>query len=275
MMDWHTFDDAEFEKFSAEYFRMNQELMAAGIDIHMLSPMDRARVSAALWTDNDLFEEAGAMMLMFRQSYGMLDAMYSEEEEHTSKVSAIDEHLEEAERALEELRKSWKKRTKEQRDFIQHDWDIRSKNTAGFFFQSNDLRLNNASHAELDAALAHFQEMTPEYSLPNPQYHLGRMHLIEQSRHERLVTGELKDSLAGIMAGFGGSIAAIDMMQETSVLDKEPGFWVKKVEAEREESKAQRQENQTDQPIDTDNWVERVEEQARREALLEEEVQAS
>ncbi|MDG1287079.1 MAG: hypothetical protein P8P30_05885 [Rickettsiales bacterium] len=275
MMDWHSFDDADFEEFSAEYFRINQELMAAGLDIHMLSPMDRARVSAALWSDNDLFEEAGAMISMFRQSYGMLDAMYSEHDEHAHKVGAVDEHLKEAEKALKELRESWKTRPKEQRDFVQHDWNTRSKNITGYFFESDDLRLNGASQIVQDNALIHFMEMTPQGQLPNAQYHLGRMHLIEQSHHERLVTGELKDSLAGIMAGFGGSMQAIDLVQETSALDKEPGFWVKRVEAERAEAKSTQQETQGTNPIDVDNWVDHIEEQARRAALLEEEVQAN
>ncbi len=69
-------DSNAMEHYGAEYFRISQTLLAAGLDIKMLSKLDRAYVAAAMWKDNTLFEEGGAMLKMYYQSRGALDAMH-------------------------------------------------------------------------------------------------------------------------------------------------------------------------------------------------------
>ena len=81
MMDFHNFGEGDFAEFGVEYFRITQALSQAGIDVNMLNHMDKARVSAALWKDNSLFEEGGALMAMGRQSYGFMDKMHLDESE--------------------------------------------------------------------------------------------------------------------------------------------------------------------------------------------------
>lgn len=233
VMDFHAVDDADFEQFGVQYFRMTQALLQAGIDIHMLTPMNRAQISAALWADNTLFEEAGALMAMFRQSYGLVDAMHDNPAEH-EKIKA---NLDMAGASLQEMEDMWHLLTPEQQAKVQHDWDTRSKNMAVYYYEMDEQRLAGASPTALGAALAAFMAMDQlVLGEANPEYHQDRMHLIEKSRQERHVFDALNLDLSAIRSGFDTrieSIAAPVIM--SSFAFKPAGYdsWEEKVKAER------------------------------------------
>lgn len=233
VMDFHNFDDASFETFGAEYFRITQSLLQAGIDIHMLSPMDRSRISAALWADNTLFEEGGALIAMYRQSYGLLDAMHVTETEKAKMLG----HIDEAETRLEHLEANWPNLTAEQKAILQRDWDARSKNMATHFFELDELRLNGASPQEVTNAQSVFSNAMPlVLGGASAQYYMERQHLIDQSRQERHVFDSLGLDLNQIQTNFVSRVESIKAPPiETSFTGKPAGFnsWADKITAER------------------------------------------
>ncbi len=266
--EFHHVDDSVFEEFSVEYFRLTQSLMQAGIDIHMLSPMDRARVSAALWSDNELFAEAGGLMAMFRESRGLLDAMYLTDDEK-EKLKSFDEHFDAASLSLDDLEDNWHKLTPAQKSALQRDWNVRSKNMAVNYFEQDDLSFANVGAAAI-AASAAFLAMAnpPEMGKASPAYYLSRQHLIDQSMHERLVTSELSPNFDEIVKNFGISMDSIKADEQNLI--KEEGFWVGKVEAEREPKQVAKPQDTQIETSNSDEWVKKVEQQALNAALKEE-----
>jgi hypothetical protein len=272
-LDYHSHDPADFEEFSVEYFRITQALLQAGVDIHMINPIDRARISAALWKDNTLFEEAGALQAMFYQSYGLIDSMHYTEEEQ-AKHQLLGTNIIQIKGDLEELEKRWDRLSPQQQEVIQRDWNARSKNIAVYFYELEELRAREATQPEFDRLHQKLEAANlPEIGQVNETYWLAREHYITKSLAERVVASDLADFKNVIVAATQFRLDNVVDTGRKATVAPPAGYssWVEKVTAEREGIQNDQFGALGGQPVDPNaSFAEKEEARAeRRKALIE------
>lgn len=241
MMDFHNFDEGVFDEFGVEYFRITQALNQAGIDINMLNQMDKARIAAALWVDNTLFEEGGALLAMGRQSYGFMDKMHIDEsEEHitANQIGQVVSHYDSSGAEVDEYKYQWTSLSEDEKEAAVNGW--------------------------LPALI--FGKDKPQLYQP----------VIEPAPFNTRVMG----LLAGLNL-TSQTIAPIQAMDVRAIASFEPEGQEQEGDSYKWRNFVTQQAvngaptQHIEEKGKADSWVETVEEQARRAALREEEVSAA
>lgn len=248
MMDYEgLFENLEDAEFGVQYHRITQTLMEAGIDINMLSKMDLARISSALWADNTLFEEGGGLMMMYRQSYGLMDSMHLDESE--TGQSLLDDEINKITNGYSQLSgneeaylEQWNSRSNDEKEAAMRGW-----------MPALVLGKDKPSLAPVMVA-----EAAPA---PHPFENLAGI--------GAALTGLGAAATAGINAV---SFEEVKALQPSGAVSDEKGetYWRDFVTAQKS---AEREESQAaSTPIDGETHVERLEQRIAREAELEEQV---
>lgn len=279
MTEFHHLDSAAYKEFSLEYFRLSQALMSVGLDIYSLTPLDLSRASAALWRDNTLFEESGALLKMFYQSYGLLDAMHFTDEEKREQVQALKGRLDTISEEFGQLEDRWDRLSPEAQKAIEKDWHNRSKNMMVFLVEVDDYRAAKAPQEMIQHAfMAYTAANPPTIGGAKESFWKGKQSLLQRSRVERAVMDELPSILAGVTAGLSASADEVVQQSRNSQIGPPAGYgsWVEKVQAERQpQQQAQKDLLNNPSLAAAQSFVEKEEHRRAVAELTEQEVSAN
>jgi hypothetical protein len=151
--------------FNYEINRVNQTLMAAGVDHHMLGKMGRAALLKKLFVSSQVFEEDHVLHTIMTQTYGVRDALTETDAERAAKEGTIHQNAAQSAAAalnartmvagFEELPLS-----------VQHYWLDYNQKLDGVSTELSAAMKRHASDAELDGIYQRFRQSRPDYIVP-------------------------------------------------------------------------------------------------------------